>query len=520
MRAWVGAVVLSAFLAKSSPARADPIRILVAASHARGAPGELPLLHATADVEYVQSVLTALGDFRPADVITLVDPTLAALDAALDRARALAASHTPGEVTFLFYFSGHGDRDRIHLGPEALALTDLTTRVRGIPAGLRVLVTDACRNYPTRSKGIATEPGFAIVSPVASPADGVVWLFSSGEGEPALESDELQGAIFTHYWVSALRGAADANGDGRVTLAESYDYAYSQTLLRSSRGSGVLQHPAAVFDLREAAPIVLTRTSGASALVRFPPATDTHFLIYALGSRTVIGELWGSPERDVVFALPAGRYLAERTSGAGSAGLEFSLSPSEARTLHPEEFRAVPEELATKGGAIVLSPDEVGIDVSAGASRLSSFGELVGLRYAHQWDNWAVSIGVTGGRGTQSTSAENETLASFGGDVGVERRWTLGSVGLGLGLGAEADVIWQTLDRADAARVAAAGYPTIQRHVGLAPGPIALAHIRMPIGLRTWMELATRGGVLFPELSEGLGELWTWSAGVGAGVKF
>jgi hypothetical protein len=521
MRAWVGAAVISASVATSWSARADPIRILVAASHSRGAPGELPLLHAAADVEHVQGVLTALGDFRPDDVITLVDPTLAALNSALDRARALAAAHDPGEVTFLLYFSGHGDRDRIHLGPEAVTMADLTARVRAVPAALRMLVTDACRNYPTRSKGITTEPGFAIVNPEAHPADGVIWLFSSAEGEPALESDELQGAVFTYYWVSALRGAGDANGDGRVTLAESYDFAYSQTLLRSSRGSGVLQHPAAVFDLREAAPIVLTKTSGTSALVRFPQAADAHFLIYALGSRTVLGELWGSAEHEVVFALPTGRYLVQRGTGGGSAGLEFSLSAGETRTLRAEEFRMVPgEQLATKGGAVVLRPNELGAELSVGASRLSSFSEMASLRYAYHWDDWALSFGVTGGLGTQNTSAENAKLASIGGDAVVERRWALGSFGLGLGLGAEADVIWQTLERTDAVRVAAAGYPTTQRYTGLAPGPVAVARLRARMGMSTWVELAARGGVLFPEMGGSPGELWTVRAGVGAGVQF
>ncbi len=467
-------------------------------------------------------MLTALGDFRPADIITLVDHTVAHLDAALDQARALAASHTPDEVTFVFYFSGHGDRDRIHLGPDVLATTELTARVRAIPAGLRLVVTDACRNYPARSKGITTEPGFAVTGPSTSPADGVVWLYSSAEGEPSLESDELEGALFTHYWVSALRGAGDANGDGRVTLAESYDFAYSQTLLRSSRASGVLQHPAAVFDVREAAPIVLTKTRGANALVRFPPAADTHFLVYALGSRAVLGELWGSAERDVVFALPSGRYLVQRTSSAGSAGVEFSLSSGEARTLRPDEFRAVPEEqLATKGGTALLRPNEVGLEFFVGASRLATFGQGAGLRYAHQWDEWAFTLGVAGARGIQDTSAESVTLASLDVDIGVERRWTLGAFGLaGLGFGAEADGIWQTVDRADAMRVAAAGYPTTQRYVGLAPGPVAMARLRASLGVRTWIELGARGGVLFPELSDGVGPMWTVRAGVGAGVRF
>jgi len=300
----MGAAAFAASLATPALAHADPIRILLAVSHSRGAPGELPLLHAAADVEHVQRVLTDLGDFPSADVITLVDPTLASLDGALARARALAAAHTPDEVTFVFYFSGHGDRDQIQLGPEALPTAELSARVRAIPAALRLVVTDACRNYPTRVKGIATEPGFAIQNPAAPPGEGVVWLYSSREGESSLESDELAGALFTHYWVSALRGAGDANGDGRVTLGESYDFAYSQTLLRSSRSSGVLQHPSAVFDLREAAPIVLTKTAGASAIVRFPRAADAHFLVYAIGSRAVVGELWGSADRDVAFALP------------------------------------------------------------------------------------------------------------------------------------------------------------------------------------------------------------------------
>jgi hypothetical protein len=521
VKTWIGAGVLAASLTASWTARAEPIRILVAASHSRGAPGELPLLHAAADVEHVANVLTSLGDFRPGDVTTLVDPTPAALQSALDRAGALAATHPPEEVTFLFYFSGHGDRDRIHLGSDTVAMADLTARVRAVPAALRMLVTDACRNYPTRSKGVATEPGFAIESAVQHPADGVIWLFSAGEGEPALESDELTGGVFTYYWVSALRGAGDANGDGRVTLAESYDFAYSQTLLRSSRGSGVLQHPAAVFDLHEAAPIVLTKTASATALVRFPQSADARYLVYALGSRSVLGELWGSAERSVAFALPAGRYLVQRSGGAGSAGIEVALGSGETRTLHAEEFRPVPEEqLAAKGGTVVLRPNELGVEFGVGAARLSTFGEALGLRYAHRWDDWALSLGVTGGLGTQDTSAENGTLRSIGADAIVEHRWALGPLSLGLGAGPEAEVIWQTLERTDAARVAAAGYPTTQHYTGLAPGPVGVARLRVGVGRTAWIEIAGRAGVLFPQMQDGTGAMWTARGDVGTGIAF
>ncbi len=521
MKRWLGAAALSASLVTSTPALAEPLRILVAVSNASGAPGELPLHHAADDVQQVRAVLTGLGGFPAADVVVLSDPTLAALDAAMDRVRALAAARTPDEVTFVFYFSGHGDRDRIHLGGEALDMSALAARVRAVPAGLRVLVTDACRTYPTRLKGITTEPGFAVSASPSNAASGVVWLFASGEGEPAQESDELRGALFTHYWVSGLRGAGDTNGDGRVTVAESYDFAYSQTLLRSARGSGVLQHPAAIFELREAAPLVLTSTLDGATSLRFPRTADAHYLAYAIGSRTVLGEIWGSTDHDATLALPPGRYLIQRRSSSNAAGLEVTLAQGESRGLSAADFRAIPgEELASKGGEVVLRPDEIEVEGGVGASRLATSAEQASLRYAHVFGPWAFGVGVTGALGTQTTSAESVQLSSLGGDATLERRWRAGAWTLGLGGGGEADVVWQTVTRADAARVAAAGYATTQKYVALAPGPVLEGRVRLELTPVLWAELGVRGSVLFPELNGSVGPVWGAHAGLGIGVSF
>jgi uncharacterized caspase-like protein len=521
MNRWIGAAMLSASLAASTPALADPLRLLVAVSNSVGAPGELPLHHAADDTQQVREVLTSLGGFRPDDAVVLADPTLADLDAAMDRARARAATHVPDEVTFVFYFSGHGDRDRIHLGGETLDMAALSAKVRAVPAGLRVLVTDACRTYPTRMKGISTEPGFAIAPSSTNAGSGVVWLFASGEGEPAQESDDLRGALFTHYWVSALRGAGDANGDGRVTVAESYDFAYSQTLLRSARGSGVLQHPAAIFDLRAAAPVVLTSTIDGATALRFPRTPDAHYLAYAIGSRAVLGEIWGSAEHDATLALPPGRYLIQRRSASGTGGVEVALAGGETRALSPADFGALPgEELASKGGEVVLRPDEIELEAGIGASRLETVGEELSVRYAHTWGSWALGLGVTGAIGTQDTSAENVQLVALGGDAAVERRWRIGGWMLALGLGGEVDVISQTLTRTDAARVAAAGYPTTQHYEALAPGPITEARARLRITTALWAELSARGAVLFPQLDGTVGALWAGRVGLGVGVSF
>jgi hypothetical protein len=522
MKRWACALsVCLVTLATSGVARADPIRILVAVSHTRGAAYELPLHHAAEDAAHVRDVLTELGAFDPGNATVLRDPTLAQLGAAIDHARALAGGHSADEVTFLFYFSGHGDKDKIHLGDESIAMTDLAERVRTVPAGLRLLVTDACRNYPMRNKGITSEPGFAIAGEAGPDANGVVWLFASGEGEPAQESDDLAGALFTHYWVSGLRGAADANGDGRITLAESYDFAYSQTLLRSAKSSGVPQHPAAMFALREAAPIVMTETFAQRTTLRFPQAADARYLIYALGSHTVLGEIWGSGDRSAAMALPAGKYLVVRRAGDASEAAEVWLSAGQARTLGASDFRPVPEEqVATKGGDLLLRPNELGLEVSAGTSRIADFSGMASVRYGLRFDRWALSLSVGGGLGFQSTSAENVHLSMLGGEATLERRFRLGAPTLGVGLGVAADVIWQTLERTDATAVMMAGYSGTTSHMALASGPVGVARLRLPLGKALWVEAAAHGGVLFTGFDGSPGALWTVSGGLGAGVGF
>jgi hypothetical protein len=501
-------------------ARAEPLRLLLAVSNSRGAPGESPLHHAAEDAERVRAVFTSLGGVRPEDAVVLSDPGVVALDAAFDRARARAATHRPDEVTFVFYFSGHGDRARVHLGDESLEVQALTDRIRAMPAALRVVVTDACRTFPARTKGVTTEPGFAITAP-ESTSGGTVWLFAASEGEPALESDELHGALFTHYWVSALRGAGDANGDGNVTLAESYDFAYSQTLLRSAHGAGVLQHPAAILDLHEAAPIVLTRTSDGATSLRFPRARDAHYLVYAVGARAVVAEVWGSEDHEATLAVPAGRYLIERRGASAAAAVEVTLARGDTRSLAPGEFRAAQaEELASKGGEAVILPNELGLGLGVWASRIASIGEEQSVHYARSLGGWAVGVDAALAFGRQSTSANHVGSTLLGGDLTLERRWRTGPWTFGLGFGADAQVIWQRVTRQDASRVSAAGYPTSQLYDAFAPGPEVDGRVRLSFGPRLWADAALTGSVLWANMGGSSGPLWGGSLGLGAGVSF
>jgi len=522
LKAWiVVAWLVAALLALAATARADPVRILVVASHARGGDGELPLHHTGDDADHVRDVFTSVGGVGPSTTIRLVDPTVAQLFAAVERARALAMQVGPADVTFLLYFSGHGDRDRIHLGAETIAMAELVERVRGVPAALRIMVTDACRNDPIRTKGIAAEPAFAL-SGRRSEADGVVWLSASEEGEAAQESDELQGAVFTHYWVNGLRGAADANGDGRVTLSESYDFAYSQTLFRSAHGSGVLQHPTATYAVSEYSPIVMTQTFGGATKLEFPPGADTRYLVYAVGSRTILGELWSRPDHGSVLAVPAGRYIvARRGAGGGTAASEIAVARGEDRLLGPADFHAVAEEqVASKGGDVVLLPNELAIELGGGTSRVADALTGVGLRYAHVLDGWALAFEPRGAYGVQRTSASDVRIVSVGLQATAERRWRLGAPVLSLGAGAAADFVWQQVNRTDAAQVAPAGYSTTASFSALAAGPVAVARLRLPVGATTWVEAGARGELLLADFDGSTSPLWAAVGTLGAGTSF
>lgn len=513
--ACLAAFVMGLFLV-ARPARAEPLRVLVSVGHRAGLAGEAPLKHAARDAARVRDVFVQLGDVRPENAILLTEPTAAQLFAALDRAAAIAKTHRPDEVTLLFYFSGHGDRERIHLGGERVALRDIDAKLAATPAALRIVVADACRTAEVRPKGVSAEEPFAITLGAPAGASGVVHIHASADGEVAQESDELGGAVFTHYFTTGLAGAADVDGDARVTLAEAYAFAYGQTLFRSARAAGVIQRPAAQFDLREAAPIVLTRTNAVSA-IRLPRATDVHYLVYGVGSRTVVGELWSSPDRAVALAVAPGKYIVQRRAGGRSAAAQIDVTRGQQRDLSSADFRAVPEEvLARKGGDLLLRPNEISLAYAAETTRLVGLGHELALRYGHSWGGVALSLGALGGLGATDANGQRADLRWLGVDALVELRGKVGDVLLRAGAGPRVVALLQTLRRDDADRVALAGYTGERESRTAMAGAHVLLGARLPIGDAFFVEVDARGEALVARRE---GEtLPAWGAGAGAAV--
>ncbi|MFO0680198.1 MAG: hypothetical protein U0169_26990 [Polyangiaceae bacterium] len=359
-------------------------------------------------------------------------------------------------------------------------------------------------------------------------ATGSVWLHASSDGEAAQESDDLQGAVFTHSWLNGLRGAADANGDSRVTLDESFAFAHAQTMIRSSESSGVLQKPEAVMNLRELAPVVLTETARKLSGLGLPPGKDVHYLVYTRGTKSVFAELWGSSGRATELRVPKGRYVVFRRSGSTGALAEVALADGESRELAYGDFRpASLDVLAQKGWD---TPDDPRNEVTLGYVVTSNvnFGVLHGpsLAYARAvLPRVAIVGGVDGFFGARAFDANEQSMAGAMGRVAVEPRLELGRfVTLRGGLGGRAGVLVQTLTRTDAARVASDGYVTSRTEAAFAGGPEAYVGLRgataSSMSKAFFVDVALTGNVLL--YRENGKTTATPSAGVGTqiGTRF
>jgi WD40 repeat protein len=209
-----------------------------------------------------------LGDYRPIEVITLLDEdaTKANIMRALKRLSGQESGPLPPgapaalskikaaqpEDVVLIYFSGHGtaEKDRFYLIPHDLGYggprsplndtglqsilahsisdVELEEALRSLDADQLLLVIDACnsgqaleaeekRRGPMNAKGLAQ----------LAYEKGMYVLTASQSTEVAFESEVLKHSYLTYALVEEgiKSGAGDVDGDGKLLLREWFDYA-------------------------------------------------------------------------------------------------------------------------------------------------------------------------------------------------------------------------------------------------------------------------------------------------------
>jgi hypothetical protein len=293
-------------------------RMAIFIGNNRGLDSETPLQYAIRDAQQVNSVLLELDGIDKGYSYQMLNSSLADVQATLASVRERAKSlHAQGErVQLLIYFSGHGSNDGLHMNGKVLPVSDIRSYFKSVEADLKLLVADACFSGALiQAKGAALSDPVPVHYANQLNVNGSAILTSSSAGEFSQESKDLQGSLFTHYLISALRGAADFDRDGRVTLWEAYSLTAARMHHKSVSGSDFMQTPAFDVNIKGSNDVVLTRLDPgeASLVLRGLPEGEYRVLDAVNGIQAAEVILDGS--RTATLALPRSAYKVYHQSG-------------------------------------------------------------------------------------------------------------------------------------------------------------------------------------------------------------
>jgi hypothetical protein len=369
------AIAIALALALPALAQGGGGRFAVIAGSNAGAPGRQKLWFAESDAERFRKALEELGDFPEYRVLSVQGGTAADFrEAMAETEKRIAGARLAGERPLLVvYFSGHAGVGGLEFGNDRISYDELKALVGRSSADAKVAVVDACEaGTLTQVKGARAEPAVAFALP-SDDVRGTAFIASTAVGEAAQESAALGGSFFTHHLEVGLRGAADADGDGQVTLAEAFRYTAAQTLSGTAATAAGPQHPTYSFKMSGRGDVVLADLRRGEAHLKLPP--DPGSLYILKGPQGILAEV---PASAATFslALPAGHYDVERRSRDGRARGDFDLGRGEDLAL-PKLAPTRYELARSKGGPL---PTEWFAGFGLASSGLPSFGVAPAFR--------------------------------------------------------------------------------------------------------------------------------------------
>jgi hypothetical protein len=200
----------------------------------------------------------------PAENVTLlVDQT-----ATLTKLRSVLGTHLKNmagkDDMVIIFFAGHGAIEKEVMSPDgdglekyllpydadpkdlyatALPMGEISRIFKRIRSERLVFIADACYSGASGGRtidiaGIRANISEAFLDRVAG-GKGRVIMTASGANEVSAENDELKQGVFTYFLIEGLRGKADADGDGLITVDEVYRYVSDKV----PQATGQEQHP-------------------------------------------------------------------------------------------------------------------------------------------------------------------------------------------------------------------------------------------------------------------------------------
>ena len=412
-------------------------RFALVAGANRGADDRQTLRFAVSDASRFAAVMQELGGVEPEDVVTLRQPRPGEFEASLaaigDRVRAARRLATPGRAVrteVILYYSGHADEKGLLLGNDRLSYDTLRDRLDAIPADVKISVLDACASGAiTRVKGGLRKGAFLVDA--SSSTRGQAFITSSSADENAQESDRIGGSYFTHSLLSGLRGAADASGDGRITLHEAYAFAFHETLGRTVGTQGGPQHPTYEIDLAGTGEVVLTDVRATTAGLVFEEALHGRVFVRDAQRRVVL-ECDKARGQRVALGLVPGVYEVHLRQDGAWLRASLELKDLTHPVLEAAGFAAAPPEPSlARGGPSAAAPAVIGrhhIDIQvnpgesndtaavtpAGPTNVESNDRFIGVQYSRFLrEDLSLGVAVRVQFGTTSTQQPTALASDY-----------------------------------------------------------------------------------------------------------
>ncbi len=358
------------------------------------------LRYAGHDAETIADVLRQLGGVDQVDLDLLSEPDARGLDHAFDvLSERVRAEHQRGQrVELVVYYSGHADETGILLGGAHYDYARLRQRIRDVPADVHIAIVDSCASGSfTRAKGGARKPPFLHDS--SNQVSGFAFLSSSSADEDAQESDKIGASFFTYYFVTGLRGAADRNHDGKITLTEAYQFSYEQTLGRTQNTTHGPQHPAYDMQLSGTGDVVITDLRSTEATLVLPSALRGRITIVDQSGRVAV-ELTKEAGEPLSLALPDETYSVHVDNGSGEFVATVTLDRGGERTFDPGALHRAPQERTVARGPARVDEDGERDEDRDGGDDDHDDGNRDGEHHHHgRHSPWYRRIGASFGEG-------------------------------------------------------------------------------------------------------------------------
>lgn len=198
------------------------------------------------------------GAVEDKNVVILVDDAATSVRIVSELRKIAARADADDEI--MVYFSGHGldggfvPYDYGH-GASIISYQSLLQIIDASPAKNKICFADACYSGSMAARKPYLVGLEEFYSKLNGSRPGTALLMSSMNEEVSLEYSGLRQGIFSHYLIKGLKGAANANNDRIVTVAELYNYVSARVRAYTQN----MQNPNIAGQFDESMPVAFLR---------------------------------------------------------------------------------------------------------------------------------------------------------------------------------------------------------------------------------------------------------------------